>query len=89
MGSVTYANISLLTCCFNRFCAREFERLKKMANAALAYKCVEVAYMKAAFYNHPSAVKDKHALQATYSMVLPGFSTHALTHELHSYLNSS
>lgn len=53
------------------FCAREFERLKKMANAALAYKCVEVAYMKAAFYKHPGAIKDKHALQATSLMVPP------------------
>ncbi|VAH18541.1 unnamed protein product [Triticum turgidum subsp. durum] len=55
------------------FCAREFERLKKMASAALAYKCVEVAYMKAAFYKHPGAIKDKHALQATSLMVPPGF----------------
>jgi hypothetical protein len=77
--AVAYVNISLLTC-FNRFCAREFERLKKMANAALAYKCVEVAYMKAAFYKHPGAIKDKHALQATSLMVLPGFSAYALTH---------
>jgi hypothetical protein len=44
-----------------------------MANAALAYKCVEVAYMKAAFYKHPGAIEDKHALQATSLMVLPGF----------------
>uniref|UniRef100_A0A0E0HDJ4 CW-type domain-containing protein n=1 Tax=Oryza nivara TaxID=4536 RepID=A0A0E0HDJ4_ORYNI len=52
------------------FCAREFERLKKMANAALAYKCVEVAYMKAAFYKHPGAIKDSHALQAA-SVIAP------------------
>ncbi|KAG2628019.1 hypothetical protein PVAP13_3KG267452 [Panicum virgatum] len=53
------------------FCASEFERLKKMANAALAYKCVEVAYMKAAFFKHPGAIKDRHALQAASLMVPP------------------
>jgi hypothetical protein len=36
--------------------------------------------MKAAFYKHPGAIKDKHALQATSLMVLPGFSAYALTH---------
>lgn len=70
--AMKYTNASLLTCLF-RFCAREFERLKKMASAALAYKCVEVAYMKAAFYKHPGAIKDKHALQTTSLMVPPGF----------------
>ncbi|KAL5202760.1 hypothetical protein ABZP36_013712 [Zizania latifolia] len=53
------------------FCAREFERLKKTANAALAYKCVEVAYMKAAFYKNPAAIKDGHALQSASVMVPP------------------
>ncbi|OEL14315.1 hypothetical protein BAE44_0024666 [Dichanthelium oligosanthes] len=53
------------------FCASEFERLKKMANAALAYKCVEVAYMKAAFFKHPGAIKDRHALQAASLMAPP------------------
>ena len=47
-----------------------------MANAALAYKCVEVAYMKAAFFKHPGAIKDRHALQAASLMVPPGFFFH-------------
>ena len=37
---------------------------KKMAAAALAYKCVEVAYLKAAYYKHRSASKDRQELQA-------------------------
>ncbi|CAN6360347.1 unnamed protein product [Urochloa humidicola] len=53
------------------YCASEFERLKKMANAALAYKCVEVAYLKAAFFKHIGAIKDRHALQAASLMVPP------------------
>jgi hypothetical protein len=51
-----------------------------MANAALAYKCVEVAYMKAAFYKHPGAIKDSHALQAASVIAPPGF-TYSLIHE--------
>jgi hypothetical protein len=52
-----------------------------MANAALAYKCVEVAYMKAAFFRSPGVIKDRHALHAASLMVAPGFFfTHALAH---------
>uniref|UniRef100_A0ACD5TAD8 Uncharacterized protein n=1 Tax=Avena sativa TaxID=4498 RepID=A0ACD5TAD8_AVESA len=71
------------------FCAREFERLKKMANAALAYKCVEVAYMKAAFYKHPGAIKDKHALQATSLMVLPAESPSSSASDVDNLNNQS
>ncbi|XP_062211259.1 cysteine-tryptophan domain-containing zinc finger protein 3-like [Phragmites australis] len=46
------------------FCAHEYERCKKMAAAALAYKCEEVAYLKVASYKHPSASKDQQELQA-------------------------
>jgi hypothetical protein len=35
-----------------------------MAAAALAYKCVEVAYLKAAYYKYPTASKDRQVLQA-------------------------
>jgi hypothetical protein len=45
------------------FCAYEYERCKKMAAAALAYKCVEVAYLKAAYCKHRSASKDQQELQ--------------------------
>ncbi|WVZ56916.1 hypothetical protein U9M48_007382 [Paspalum notatum var. saurae] len=50
------------------FCAYEYERFKKMAAAALAYKCVEVAYLKVAYYKHPSANKDQQELQAAVQM---------------------
>lgn len=46
------------------FCAHAYERCKEMAAAALAFKCVEVAYLKAAYYKHPSANKDRQELQA-------------------------
>ncbi|KAG8063375.1 hypothetical protein GUJ93_ZPchr0003g18536 [Zizania palustris] len=53
------------------FCANAYERRKKMASAALAYKCVEVAYLKAAYYKHPSASKDRQELQAVVQ-IAPG-----------------
>lgn len=71
------------------FCAREFERLKKMASAALAYKCVEVAYMKAAFYKHPGAIRDKHALQATALMVPPAESPSSSASDVDNLNNQS
>ncbi|KAL6902158.1 hypothetical protein ACP4OV_005034 [Aristida adscensionis] len=46
------------------FCAHEYERCQKVASAALAYKCAEVAYLKAAYYKHPGASKDRQELQA-------------------------
>uniref|UniRef100_A0ACD5YL18 Uncharacterized protein n=1 Tax=Avena sativa TaxID=4498 RepID=A0ACD5YL18_AVESA len=53
------------------FCAHAYERCKEMAAAALAYKCVEVAYLKAAYYKHPSASKDRQELQAVLQ-IAPG-----------------
>ncbi|XP_020107935.1 uncharacterized protein LOC109723858 isoform X2 [Ananas comosus] len=54
------------------FCAREYERCKEMAAAALAYKCVEVAYLKSAYYKHSSANKDGQELQTALLMIPPG-----------------
>uniref|UniRef100_A0A0E0QCJ2 CW-type domain-containing protein n=1 Tax=Oryza rufipogon TaxID=4529 RepID=A0A0E0QCJ2_ORYRU len=46
------------------FVGHAYEKSKKMAAAALAYKCVEVAYLKAAYYKYPTASKDRQMLQA-------------------------
>ncbi|KAF5731467.1 hypothetical protein HS088_TW18G00145 [Tripterygium wilfordii] len=45
------------------FCAHEYEKCKVMANAALAYKCMEVAYFRVIYSKHASANKDRHELQ--------------------------
>ncbi|KAG0517826.1 hypothetical protein BDA96_09G122800 [Sorghum bicolor] len=71
------------------FCAHEFERLKKMANAALAYKCVEVAYMKSAFFKSPSVIKDRHALQAASLMVAPAESPSSSASDIDNLNNQS
>lgn len=55
-----------------RFCAHEYEKSKDMAAAALAYKCVEVAYMRVIYSSHASVSKDRHELQTALQMILPG-----------------
>lgn len=57
---------------FIRFCAHEYEKCKEMAAAALAYKCVEVAYLKSAYYKFPSASRDQHELQTALQILQPG-----------------
>ncbi|KAK8554738.1 hypothetical protein V6N13_093712 [Hibiscus sabdariffa] len=54
------------------FCAREYERLKDMAAASLAYKCMEVAYMRVIYSCHSNASRDRHELQAALQIVPPG-----------------
>jgi len=44
-----------------------------MAAAALAYKCIEVAYMKVAYYKHSAASKDRHELLTALQTVMPGY----------------
>lgn len=55
-----------------RFCAHEYERSKDMAAAALAYKCMEVAYMRVIYSSHSSASRDRHELQTSLQMAPPG-----------------
>ncbi|PKI46483.1 hypothetical protein CRG98_033126 [Punica granatum] len=46
-------------------CATEFERCQELASAALAYKCMEVAYMRVVYCKYASLNRDRHELQAT------------------------
>ncbi|KAJ8491510.1 hypothetical protein OPV22_013231 [Ensete ventricosum] len=54
------------------FVAHEYEKIKEMAATALAYKCVEVAYMKSAYSKRPNASKDLNELQAALQFLPPG-----------------
>ncbi|XP_042754011.2 cysteine-tryptophan domain-containing zinc finger protein 7 [Lactuca sativa] len=47
------------------YCAHEYERTKEMGTAALAYKCMEVAYMKVIYSSHATATKDVNELQSS------------------------
>ncbi|GMI98800.1 hypothetical protein like AT3G62900 [Hibiscus trionum] len=55
-----------------KFCAHEYERLKHMGAASLAYKCMEVAYMRVIYSCHAIASRDRLELQAALQMVPPG-----------------
>ncbi|KAA8543137.1 hypothetical protein F0562_021368 [Nyssa sinensis] len=54
------------------FCAHEYEKSKDMAAAALAYKCMEVAYLRVIYSSHTSASRDRHELQTALQIVPPG-----------------
>lgn len=51
------------------FCAHEYEKAKDMAAAALAYKCMEVAYMRVVYSSHASASRDRNELQRALQVV--------------------
>ncbi|KAL3531438.1 hypothetical protein ACH5RR_010760 [Cinchona calisaya] len=57
---------------FCEFCAHEYEKSKDMAAAALAYKCMEVAYMRVIYTLHNSASRDRNELQAALQLIPTG-----------------
>ncbi|KAF5452365.1 hypothetical protein F2P56_027371 [Juglans regia] len=50
-------------------CALQYETRQEMAAAALAYKCLGVAYMRVVYCKHSSISRDRHELQATLQVV--------------------
>lgn len=57
---------------FFRSCAHEYESRQEMAAAALAYKCMEVAYMRVVYCKHSSTNRDRCELQSTLQVVSQG-----------------
>ncbi|XP_058209244.1 cysteine-tryptophan domain-containing zinc finger protein 3-like isoform X1 [Rhododendron vialii] len=53
-------------------CAHEYEKRKEMAAAALAYKCMEVAYMRIVYCKNSSTNRDRQDLQTSLQMVPQG-----------------
>uniref|UniRef100_A0A803MPJ7 CW-type domain-containing protein n=2 Tax=Chenopodium quinoa TaxID=63459 RepID=A0A803MPJ7_CHEQI len=72
-----------------QFCAHEFEKMKDMATAALAYKCVEVAYMRVIYNSHITASRDRHELQAALQMVPPGESPSSSASDIDNLNNNA
>ncbi|KAE8665460.1 Cullin 1 [Hibiscus syriacus] len=70
--SIKHVEIYSSTAKLCEFCAHEYERLKEMAAASLAYKCMEVAYMRVINSCHANASRDRHELQAALQMIPPG-----------------
>ncbi|KAL2900403.1 AF4/FMR2 family member 3 [Bienertia sinuspersici] len=72
-----------------QFCAHEFEKLKDMATAALAYKCVEVAYMRVIYSSHNAASRDRNELQTALQMVPPGESPSSSASDIDNLNNTA
>lgn len=53
-------------------CAHEYESRQEMAAAALAYKCMEVSYMRVVYCKNSSTNRDRCELQSTLQMVSQG-----------------
>ncbi|XP_057508064.1 cysteine-tryptophan domain-containing zinc finger protein 7 [Actinidia eriantha] len=71
------------------FCAREYEKSKDMAAAALAYKCTEVAYMRVICSSHSSASRDRHELQKALQIVPLGESPSSSASDVDNMNNPS
>nr|XP_043635603.1 cysteine-tryptophan domain-containing zinc finger protein 5-like [Erigeron canadensis]XP_043635604.1 cysteine-tryptophan domain-containing zinc finger protein 5-like [Erigeron canadensis] len=54
------------------FCAHEYERTKEMTTAALAYKCMEAAYMKVIYHAHATTCKDVNELKTSLQIAPKG-----------------
>ncbi|RYR71761.1 hypothetical protein Ahy_A02g005981 isoform C [Arachis hypogaea] len=70
------------------FCAHEYEKLKDMAGAALAYKCMEVAYMRVVYSSSTNASRDRHELQTAMQMVPLGESPSSSASDVDNVNNS-
>nr|GLL42602.1 uncharacterized protein LOC109160423 [Ipomoea trifida] len=71
------------------FCAHEFERSKDMAAAALAYKCMEVAYMRVIYSSHSNANRYRNELQAALQIFPPGESPSSSASDVDNLNNPS
>lgn len=68
--SSCYEIYSVYLC--NRFCAHEYEKNKDMGAAALAYKCMEVAYLRITYSSHGNISKYRYELQAALQVIPSG-----------------
>lgn len=71
-GEMDQMQIYSVTAKLCETCAQEYEKRKEMAAAALAYKCMEVAYLKLVYCKNSSTNRDRHDLQASLQMIPQG-----------------
>ncbi|CAJ1975979.1 unnamed protein product [Sphenostylis stenocarpa] len=70
-------------------CAHEYEARQEMAAAALAYKCMEVAYMRVVYCKNSSINRDRHELQSTLQMVSQGESPSSSASDVDNLYNQA
>ncbi|KAI4319424.1 hypothetical protein MLD38_033022 [Melastoma candidum] len=71
------------------YCAHEYEKCKDMASAALAYKCMEVAYMKVVYSSSNTAGRERVDLQKAFKINLAGESPSSSASDLDNVNNSA
>ncbi|KAI4365686.1 hypothetical protein MLD38_021651 [Melastoma candidum] len=71
------------------YCAHEYEKSKDMASAALAYKCMEVAYLKVVYSSSSTASRDRVELQAAFKINPAGESPSSSVSDLDNVNNSA
>ncbi|XVE82118.1 hypothetical protein DITRI_Ditri15bG0121500 [Diplodiscus trichospermus] len=69
-------------------CAQGYEKRREMSAAALAYKCMEVAYMRVVYCKHSTSSRDRNELQATLQMVPQGESPSSSSSDVDNNLNN-
>ncbi|CAO2824492.1 unnamed protein product [Amaranthus hypochondriacus] len=72
-----------------QYCAHEYEKSKDMASAALAYKCVELAFMRVIYSSHNTASRDRHELQTVLEMIPPGESPSSSASDIDNLHNTA
>ncbi|KAK9691900.1 hypothetical protein RND81_09G227200 [Saponaria officinalis] len=63
IGEMKSSEVYSSTAKLCEYCAHEYEKCNDMASAALAYKCMEVAYMRVVYDNDVSASRDRMEVQ--------------------------
>ncbi|KAK7354795.1 hypothetical protein VNO80_20288 [Phaseolus coccineus] len=72
LGEMSQMQIFATAAKLFKCCAHEYEARQEMAAAALAYKCMEVAYMRVVYCKNSSTNRDRHELQSTLHMASQG-----------------
>ncbi|KAM2656927.1 hypothetical protein EV1_012362 [Malus domestica] len=86
-GDITTLQVYSTTAKLCELCAHEYESRKEVASAALAYKCMEVAYMRVVYCKHSSTNRDRRELQATFNLAPLGESPSSSASDLDNLNN--
>ncbi|XP_061349135.1 cysteine-tryptophan domain-containing zinc finger protein 7-like [Gastrolobium bilobum] len=87
LGETSQMEIYATTAKLFESCAHKYERSQEMAAAALAYKCMEVVYMRMVYCKHSSIDKDRHELQSILQMVSQGESPSSFASDIDNLNN--
>uniref|UniRef100_A0A6P4AP26 uncharacterized protein LOC107433251 n=1 Tax=Ziziphus jujuba TaxID=326968 RepID=A0A6P4AP26_ZIZJJ len=71
-GEMSQMQVYSTTAKLCEFCAHEYEKRQEMAAATLAYKCMEVAYMRVIYCKNSSTNRDQRDLIASLQIVPQG-----------------